>query len=54
MTQSRYGIKYPNGDFTGGITTDHSLATAYAKQCKGMVYKVGSSDDPETSRITLK
>ena len=49
MNAPRYGIKYPDGSYTGGITADHSLAAHYARLHKAVVYKVGSSDDPEVS-----
>ena len=47
MTAPRYGIKNPDGSYTGGISESYSLACAYARTVKGTVYTVGGPDDPE-------
>lgn len=45
----RYGILWPDGTFTGGITERHAWAAEYAKTSgfSGKVYTEGSEDDPE-------
>ena len=43
-----YGIRWPDGTYTGAITATRSLAADYARTNNGSVYTVGSSDDPET------
>lgn len=44
-----YGIIWPDGTYTGGITDKHAWAAEYAKTSgfNGKVYTVGSEDDPE-------
>lgn len=48
----RYGVIWPDGAFTGGITEHYHHATHYAKTGNGRAYQVGGSDDPE--RTTTK
>lgn len=47
-----YGILWPDGTYTGGITDKHALAAEYAKISgfNGNAYSVGSEDDPEVKR----
>lgn len=44
---TRYGVQWPDGSFTGGITFSQRDAAAYAKTNDGSVYEVGSAEDPE-------
>jgi len=44
---TRFGILWPDGTFTGGITDTRQFAVAFAKDHRGTVYEVGGADDPE-------
>ena len=52
MSAPRYGIRWPNGTFTGGITDRHAYAVAYVSNAGigGHVYLVGSPQDPEVKQ----
>lgn len=45
---ARYGVRWPDGSVTGGITDHYRLAAAYAKHrdnpAPGVVYQEGSQD----------
>lgn len=42
----RYGIKYPDGSFSGEITDQKSLINSYAALHRGTVYDIEDDDDP--------
>ncbi len=42
----RYGIKYPDGSFSGEITDQFRLAQAYARDHDGVVYDIEDQTDP--------
>ena len=46
---TRYGIQWPDGSYTGGVTDKHDRVVAYLKEAGigGRIYKVGSPQDPE-------
>ena len=46
----RYGVLWPDGTYTGGITDKHAWAAEYARISgfNGRAYTVGGEDDPET------
>ena len=44
---TRYGIRWPDGSYTGGITDSLRFAQHYAREHAGTVYAVGSPEDPE-------
>ena len=43
----KYGVVYPDGTYTSGITEHYRLAKHYAREHEGAVYAVGGPDDPE-------
>lgn len=47
MNAPRYGVLWPDGSFTGGISFSYRDTAAYAKNHDGSVYEVGSAEDPE-------
>lgn len=49
---ARYGVLWPDGSYTGGITDHARLAMRYAQTDGGKWYEVGGPDDPE--RTTTK
>jgi hypothetical protein len=38
VSAERYGVRWPDGSVTGGITESHRLAAAYARNHAGTVY----------------
>ena len=44
--EPRFGVKYPNGTWSGSITASRRDAAHYGKPYHGQVYEVGSADDP--------
>lgn len=46
---TRYGVQWPDGTFTGGVTDQRAWAVEYLKSSgfTGRVYTEGSKDDPE-------
>ena len=49
---TRFGVIWPGGSFTGGITDHQRLAMRYAQTDGGQWYQVGGTLDPE--RATTK
>ena len=51
---TRYGILWPDGTYTAGITDKHALAAEYAKISgfNGKAYTIGGDDDPEVKGVT--
>ena len=45
MTE-RYGVKWPDGSFTGAITDKYGLAAAYAKSDGGKAYHADANGNP--------
>lgn len=51
---SRYGVRWPDGTFTGGIGFSYRELTEYARSFGGRVYEVGADNDPEVNPVGLK
>lgn len=48
MTPPRFGVTWPDGSYTGGISDSYRDTCAYARTVPGAtVYEVGSDADPE-------
>ena len=48
MAGARFGVLWPDGGHTGGITESYRDACAYARTVPGAtVYQVGTDHDPE-------
>jgi len=48
VSAPRFGVAWPDGSYTGGITDSYRDACAYARTVPGAtVYPVGSDADPE-------
>ena len=43
---SRFGVKYPDGTYSGPITHSRRDAAHYGKPFHAEVYEVGSAEDP--------
>ncbi len=43
---TRYGVKWPDGLVTGGITDSYRLAASYAKDHDGTVYEIPARTRP--------
>ena len=48
MSGARYGVLWPDGGYTGGLTESYRDACAYARTVPGaQVYQSGTDADPE-------
>lgn len=46
MSAPRYGVRWPDGSITGGITDRAALARAYARQAGGTAYQADENGNP--------
>jgi hypothetical protein len=46
MTAPHFGVKYPDGRYSGPITTSRRDAAHYGKPFHAEVYEVGTAEDP--------
>ena len=44
---NRFGVLWPDGSYTGGITDQQRLVMRYAQTDGGKWYEVGGANDPE-------
>lgn len=46
MTAPHFGVKYPDGKYSGPTTTSRRAAAHYGRPYHAEVYEVGTADDP--------